>query len=67
MRLYKVNWYVNGELTETKDEAYWCESDLTDRYDNFINGHEDILSYDYTYIKDIGFPDDLFDFSNYKC
>jgi hypothetical protein len=66
MRLYKINWYVNGELTETKEEAYWCDSDLEERWNSYIFGVEDILNYDYTYIKDIKLPDDLFDFSNYK-
>lgn len=64
MNLYKIKWYVNGELSQTKNEAYWCESDLTDRYDKFISGIEHIVRYEYEYIKDIKLPDDPFDFSN---
>lgn len=56
MKLYKVKWYVNGLLTETKEEAYWCDSDLTDRYDNFIKGIEDIVGYEYEFIKVIKLP-----------
>ena len=66
MRLYEIKWYVNDKLTETKCEAYWCESDLTDRYDKFISGIGDIVRYEYEYIKDIKLPDDLLDFSNAK-
>lgn len=66
MNLYKIKWYVNGELSQTKNEAYWCESDLTDRYDKFISGIEHIVRYEYEYIKDIKLPDDPFDFSNSK-
>lgn len=66
MRLYNIKWYVNGVLTETKEEAYWCDADLEERWNSYIFGVEDILNYDYTYIKDIKLPDDPFDFSNSK-
>ena len=56
MRLYKINWYVNGELTETKDEAYWADSELEERYDKLINGIDDIVSYEYEFIKQIKLP-----------
>lgn len=67
MRLYKVKWYVNGELSQTKEEAFWCESDLKETYDKQIIGIENIMSYEYEFIKDIKLPENLFDFSNYKC
>ena len=67
MRLYKVKWYVNGELSQTKEEAFWCESDLKETYDKQIIGIENIMSYEYEFIKDIKLPKNLFDFSNYKC
>ena len=56
MRLYKIRWYVNGELTETKDEAYWADSELEERYDKLINGIDDIVSYEYEFIKQIKLP-----------
>lgn len=56
MRLYKIKWYVNGVLTETKEEAYWCDSELTERYDGVINGISDIVGYEYEFIKEIKLP-----------
>jgi len=56
MRLYNIKWYVNGELTETKDEAYWADSELEERYDKLINGIDDIVSYEYEFIKQIKLP-----------
>lgn len=67
MRLYRIKWYVNGELSQTKEEAFWCKSDLEETYDKQIIGIENIMSYEYEYIKDINLPENLFDFSNYKC
>lgn len=63
--LYKIKWYVNDELVETTNEAYWCESDLTDRWEKFSTT-DGMLRYEYEYIKDIKLPDDPFDFSNSK-
>lgn len=63
--LFKIKWYVNDELVETKNEAYWCESDLTDRWDKFSTT-DGMIRYEYKYIKDIKLPDDPFDFSNSK-
>lgn len=56
MRLYKIKWYVNGVLTETKEEAYWADSELEERYDGFINGISDIVGYEYEFIKQIKLP-----------
>ena len=56
MRLYKINWYVNGVLTETKEEAYWADSELEERYDKLINGIDDIVGYEYEFIKQIKLP-----------
>ena len=56
MRLYKIKWYVNGVLTETKEEAYWADSELKERYDGLINGIEDIVGYEYEFIKQIKLP-----------
>lgn len=54
MNLYEIKWYVYDELVETKREAYWCESDLTDRWDK--PGLEDIIRYEYKFIKEISLP-----------
>lgn len=54
MNLYEIKWYVYDELVETKKEAYWCESDLTDRWDK--PGLEDIIRYEYKLIKEISLP-----------
>lgn len=56
MRLYKINWYVNGVLTETKEEAYWADSELEERYDGLTNGIDDIVRYEYEFIKEIKLP-----------
>ena len=64
--LYEIKWYVNDQLTEIKREAYWSDEDLEERWNSFTCGVEDILRYEYRYIKDIKFPDDPFDFSNSK-
>lgn len=66
MRLYRIKWYVNGELAQTKEEAFWCESDLTDSWDK-LSTEDGMLRYEYEYLKDIKLPENLFDFSNYKC
>ena len=62
--LYEIKWYVNDQLTETKQEAYWSDEDLEERWNSFTYGVEDILRYEYRYIKDISLPDNIFDFSN---
>lgn len=64
--LYEIKWYVNDQLTETKQEAYWSDEDLEERWNSFTYGVEDILRYEYKYIKDINLPADLLNFSNYK-
>ena len=56
MRLYKVKWYVNGDLTETTEEAYWADSELKERYDGLTNGIDDIVRYEYEFIKEIKLP-----------
>jgi hypothetical protein len=56
MRLYKVKWYVNGVLTEVKEEAYWADSELKERYDKLINGISNIVGYEYEFIKEIKLP-----------
>lgn len=62
--LYEIKWYVNDQLTQTKQEAYWSDEDLEERWNSFTYGVEDILRYEYRYIKDISLPDNIFDFSN---
>lgn len=57
MNLYEIKWYVYDELVEAKNEAYWCESDLTDRWNKSINGLHDIIRYEYKLIKEINLPD----------
>lgn len=56
MNLYEIKWYVYDELVQTKNEAYWCESDLTDRWDRTTKGLEDIIRYEYKLIKEISLP-----------
>ena len=55
MNLYEIKWYVNGVLTETKCEAYWCDSDLTDRWDWYTT-EDGMLRYEYVFIKEIKLP-----------
>jgi len=43
-------------LTETKEEAYWADSELEERYDKLINGIDDIVGYEYEFIKQIKLP-----------
>ena len=43
-------------LTETKEEAYWADSELKERYDGLINGISDIVGYEYEFIKQIKLP-----------
>lgn len=62
--LYEIKWYVNDQLTQTKQEAYWSDEDLEERWNSFTYGVEDILRYEYRYIKDISLPENPFDFSN---
>lgn len=66
MKLYRIKWYVNDKIAQTREEAYWCDSDLEDTW-NKQSTTDGMLRYEYEYIKDIKLPDDLFDFSNYKC
>jgi hypothetical protein len=66
MRLYKVKWFVNDELSREVEEAFWADSELIERYDEQLRGVENIIRYEYEYIRDIKLPDDLFDFSNAK-
>lgn len=64
MKLYKVKWYLNDVMFSESEEAFWCDSDLEERYDKQNNS---AIRYEYEFIKVIKLPDDLFDFSNYKC
>lgn len=43
-------------LTETKEEAYWADCELKERYDKLINGISDIVRYEYEFIKQIKLP-----------
>ena len=56
MNLYEIKWYIDNELVETREDAYWSESDLTDKWDKDIKGVEDIIRYEYTFIKQIKLP-----------
>jgi len=56
MNLYEIKWYVYDELVEAKEEAYWSESELTDRWNKKINGLDDIIRYEYKLIKEINLP-----------
>jgi len=56
MNLYEIKWYVYNKLVETKQEAYWHESELTDKWNKDIRGTEDIIRYEYTFIKQIKLP-----------
>ena len=67
MKLYKVKWYLNDVMFSESEEAFWCDSDLEERYDKQILGIKDIIRYEYEFIKVIKLPENLFDFSNYKC
>lgn len=64
MKLYKVKWYLNDVMFSESEEAFWCDSDLEERYDKQSNG---AIRYEYEFIKVINLPENLFDFSNYKC
>lgn len=56
MNLYEIKWYIYNELVEAKEEAYWSESELTDRWNKKINGLDDIIRYEYKLIKEINLP-----------
>jgi hypothetical protein len=56
MNLYEIKWYIYDELVEAKQEAYWSESELTDRWNKSINGLNDIIRYEYKLIKKINLP-----------
>lgn len=56
MRLYKVKWYVEDELSIEKEEAYWADSELKEDLDNRIRGIEDIIRYEYEFIQEIKLP-----------
>lgn len=32
MNLYEIKWYIDNELVETREDAYWSESELTDKW-----------------------------------
>ena len=66
MKLYKVKWYLNDVMFNESEEAFWCDSDLEDRYDKQNNANG-AIRYEYEFIKVINLPENLFDFSNYKC
>lgn len=66
MKLYKVKWYLNDVMFSESEEAFWCDSDLEDRYDKQNNANG-AIQYEYEFIKLIKLPENLFDFSNYKC
>ena len=56
MNLFEIKWYIYNELVEAKKEAYWSESELTDRWNKKINGLDDIIRYEYKLIKKINLP-----------
>ena len=56
MNLYQIKWYVDNELVETREDAYWSESELTDKWNKDIRGVEDIIHYEYKLIKEIKLP-----------
>lgn len=56
MMLYEVKWYVNDKLFLTKEYAFWAESELKENLDKQIRGIEDIIRYEYEFIKEIKLP-----------
>lgn len=56
MRLYKVKWLINEQVFSESEEAFWTDSELEQVYNNQVLGINNVVRYEYEFIKEIKLP-----------
>jgi hypothetical protein len=56
MRLYKVKWLINEQVFSESEEAFWTDSELEQVYNNQVRGINNVVRYEYEFIKEIKLP-----------